>query len=165
MMIPYPVLHKSPRPSLTPPRLIVVHYTMSDTAQSCLDWFRHPDSKVSAHVVIDTDGTTYRCVPDHEKAWHAGESEFWGVSDVNRFSLGLELAGHGTTPPPPAQYDAAVRVVTDWAMAYKIPLHAIVGHQHVSPGRKADPGPKFPWWTFLIDIGQAVRFQERGFDA
>ena len=36
---------------------IVIHDTESDTAVAALSWFESPESQVSAHYVIDRDGT------------------------------------------------------------------------------------------------------------
>lgn len=41
------------------PRFLVMHYTGGSTAQSSVDWFADPLSKVSAHVTIERDGTLY----------------------------------------------------------------------------------------------------------
>src|SRR5437879_11695149 len=72
---------------------IVIHDTESDTAAAALSWFESPNSGVSAHYVIDRDGTVYRCVPDELRAWHAGSSELGGRTAVNDFLWGIEIAG------------------------------------------------------------------------
>lgn len=48
-----------------------------------LAWFKAPASQVSAHVVIDLDGTIYRVVGSESIAWHARE--------YNAHHLGAEL--------------------------------------------------------------------------
>ena len=70
---------------------VVVHDTASKTAEEALSWFAKPASKVSAHFVIDLDGTVYQCVPEDRRAWHAGTSTLHGASEVNDFSVGIEV--------------------------------------------------------------------------
>lgn len=55
---------------------------------------------------------------------------------------------------PQAQIDAAVRVASVLHAAYH--FTDILGHEDVSPGRKADPGPLFPMNSFRsIVLGRA----------
>ena len=42
-----------------------------------------------------------------------------------------------------AQYEALAALVA--ALAQHYPISAIAGHEHVAPGRKADPGAGFDW--------------------
>ena len=127
---------------------IVIHDTECDTATAALSWFESPQSQVSAHYVIDRDGTIYRCVADELRAWHAGSSEFEGRRDVNDFSLGIELVGFATGTYTDAQIDALVEFCVDLCLRYPaITVARIVGHSDIAlpPGRKTDPGPHFPW--------------------
>ena len=39
---------------------------------------------------------------------------------------------------------------------YKIKKNYILGHEDISPGRKKDPGPKFPWKK-LYDSGLSIK--------
>jgi len=127
---------------------ILVHDTESDTAAAALSWFESPDSGVSAHYVIDRDGTVYRCVPDELRAWHAGTSELEGRTNVNDFSLGIELVGFATEPFTETQIDVLVELCVELCLKYPaITVARIVGHADVATptGRKTDPGPHFPW--------------------
>ena len=139
---------------------IVLHDTASHTAQSALSWFKNPASKVSAHVVIDRDGTIWRVVPDDKVAWHAGKSMLAGQTGVNGFSLGVEMVyDNDADPYPAAQLGAVVEWCVAKCQAYLIPTTRIVGHQHIAlpPGRKVDPGPDFPWGTFYEFVRTARR--------
>jgi AmpD protein len=42
-----------------------------------------------------------------------------------------------------AQYAALVRLLR--ALRRRYPLRHVAGHEHVAPGRKADPGAGFDW--------------------
>jgi len=135
------------RPGLTID-CIVIHDTESDTAAAALSWFESPDSGVSAHYVIDRDGTVYRCVPDELRAWHAGTSELEGRTNVNDFSLGIELVGFATETFTDAQIDVLVELCVELCLKYPaITVARIVGHADVATpsGRKTDPGLHFPW--------------------
>lgn len=138
---------------------IIIHDTASHSAASAFAWWSRPEVAASAHVVIDRDGTIYRCVPDARAAWHAGVADLWGWGNVNARSLGCELVdydpGSGAGDAyPAAQLGAAVALVAWWADAYGVPLHRIVGHEHVARplGRRRDPGPDFPWSAFLLAV-------------
>jgi AmpD protein len=94
----------------------------------------------------------WQLVPDTEKAWHAGESVLHGEKDCNEFSIGIEIEDMTNDPYPEPQLEAAALLVSRLCRGYKISLNRVVGHQHIAPGRKVDPGPDFPWRDFLIRV-------------
>lgn len=119
---------------------------------NCLDWNEHPffatiqGLEVSSHLFIRRNGEIIQFVPFHERAWHAGRSEFQGRSGCNDFSIGIELEGTDDTPYEPVQYEHLARVTCTLMRAYPaITLDRIVGHSDIAPGRKTDPGPTFDW--------------------
>ena len=148
--------HFSKRPEGTDIDCIVIHYTAGPTANSAVSWFLDPTSQVSAHYVVDYDGTVYRCVPEIYKAWHAGESELDGEDNVNRFSIGIELQNTGSEPYPQRQITALIELTADIMSRYKhITVARIVGHDNIATnprGRKKDPGPLFPWDTYRAGV-------------
>jgi len=77
------------------PRYIVVHYTAGGSAAGTVDWFMNPDSKVSAHFVIERTGDLTQCVSCNDIAWHCGKSEYKGQQNLNPCSIGIELANWG----------------------------------------------------------------------
>lgn len=114
-----------------------------------LDWDAHPyfdqirGAEVSAHFVIRRDGQLLQFVPVTERAWHAGRSSWQGRDNCNDYSVGIELEGLEHTPFEPAQYQVLAALLHDLDQAW--PLSRIVGHEHVAPGRKEDPGRAFDW--------------------
>ena len=54
-----------------------------------------PASKVSSHYVVDEHGDIIQLVPEARRAWHAGESSWEGVSDINSRSVGIEIVNPG----------------------------------------------------------------------
>lgn len=129
-------------------RCIVLHHTASkEDAMATARFFANPKSKVSAHFVVDRSGAIVRCVPDAKLAHHAGVSEFGGVTDVNQFSLGIEIAnvGDNVEPYPKAQVDAVVKLTAALASAYKVPITGITRHRDIARpvGRKSDTSDNF----------------------
>jgi N-acetyl-anhydromuramoyl-L-alanine amidase len=102
--------------------------------------------KVSTHLMIRRDGRCVQYVPFHERAWHAGQSNYRGRERCNDFSIGVELEGADDEPYEPAQYRALSEVITDLCAAYpSLSLDRVVGHSDIAPGRKTDPGVAFDW--------------------
>lgn len=102
--------------------------------------------QLSSHVLINRKGEVTQYVPFTRRAWHAGESEFQGRMQCNNFSIGIELEGCDDQPYTEKQYDT----LTSLTLALRrhwpaIENDHIVGHCHISPERKTDPGPLFDW--------------------
>lgn len=114
-----------------------------------LDWDAHPyfqsirGLQVSAHFFIARTGTVWQFVDCDERAWHAGASCYRGRSQCNDDSIGIELEGLEGGLFEPAQYAALARLCQDLAQRY--PIAHLAGHEHIAPGRKADPGAGFDW--------------------
>ena len=132
-----------------PITMLVLHYTGMESAAAAIARLRDPAAEVSAHYVVDEDGTVLRLVADDKRAWHAGASHWREWDDVNSASIGIEIVnpGHefGYRPFPEPQVDAVVRLVAELKDRYEITRGNIVGHSDVAPARKRDPGELFPW--------------------
>lgn len=145
--------HPSPnfdeRSGRRPVDMIVLHYTGMKTAAEALERLANPESKVSAHYMIDEDGTIYRLVPEDKRAWHAGVSFWRGIRDVNARSIGIELVnpGHefGYREFPVSQIDALIALLKDIATRHEVMPGNYVAHSDIAPSRKEDPGELFPW--------------------
>jgi N-acetylmuramoyl-L-alanine amidase len=132
-----------------PVDMLVVHYTGMTSAKAALERLCDPDAKVSAHYLIDEDGTVHRLVAEAQRAWHAGVSMWRGETDVNGRSIGIELVnpGHefGYRPFPAPQMDAFRALASEIVDRHPIPARNVVGHSDVAPTRKSDPGEFFDW--------------------
>jgi len=105
--------------------------------------------KVSAHVLVRRDGELRQYVPFTARAWHAGESSHCGRAACNDFSIGIELEGSDDVAYTDAQYERLTTLVAALRRTYAFLRDAdIVGHEHIAPGRKTDPGPAFDWPRF-----------------
>ena len=129
---------------------VVVHATVINTMEGTQRAFLDDKvRRVSAHYVIDRDGTIVQMVDERLTAWHAGVSELDGRPGVNDFSVGVELINlnDGVDPYPPAQVAALVKVIKDLRSRWNIPDDRIVSHEQIARpvGRKSDPkGFDFP---------------------
>lgn len=132
-----------------PVSMVVLHYTGMRTAAEALARLCDPDAQVSAHYLIDEDGTVIRLVNEDKRAWHAGKSSWRGITDVNSASVGIELVnpGHefGYRPFAEAQMHALIPLLSDIIDRHDVPRANVVGHSDVAPARKADPGELFDW--------------------
>ena len=132
-----------------PISMVVIHYTGMESAGAALERLCDPDFGVSAHYMIDEDGTVHRLVREDRRAWHAGKSAWRGVRDVNSASIGIELVNPGQEfgyrPFPDAQMEALLPLLADMMRRHDIPRANVVGHSDVAPARKDDPGELFDW--------------------
>ncbi|MCK9541221.1 MAG: N-acetylmuramoyl-L-alanine amidase [Novosphingobium sp.] len=132
-----------------PVSMVVLHYTGMETGAAALERLCDPAAKVSAHYLIDEDGTVTRLVPEEKRAWHAGKSYWRGITDVNSASIGIEIVnpGHefGYRPFTDAQMEALCPLLADIMERHDIPRANVVGHSDVAPARKTDPGELFDW--------------------
>jgi N-acetylmuramoyl-L-alanine amidase len=144
-----PSPNHGPRPAGGIIDMLILHYTGMQTAAEALDRLASPDSQVSAHYLIDEDGTLWRLVPEARRAWHAGVSCWGGKRDINDRSIGIELVnpGHefGYRDFPEAQMAALEALCRDILKRHPIPPRHVLGHSDVAPQRKADPGERFDW--------------------
>lgn len=129
--------------------MLILHYTGMPTAEGALARLCDPAAKVSAHYLIDEEGTILRLVEEGKRAWHAGVAAWDGKGDVNSRSIGIELVnpGHefGYRAFPEAQIEALEALAGDVLARHPIPARHVLGHSDVAPDRKRDPGEKFPW--------------------
>lgn len=143
---PSPNFHQASGRKIT---CVVMHDTASHGVESPKEWLCDPTSKVSAHYLIGKDGKIYHLVHESNIAWHAGESTWREQSNVNEFSVGVELenTNDGQDPYPEEQLAAATALVVAICKDYGVKLADVVGHLDVAPGRKTDPAG-FPWDDF-----------------
>lgn len=99
--------------------------------------------RVSAHFLIRRDGEVMQFVSANDRAWHAGASSFCGRERCNDFSIGIELEGTDFEAFQAIQYDRLADLTR--ALQARYPLTDVMGHEHIAPGRKTDPGPFFDW--------------------
>ena len=129
--------------------MLVLHYTGMVDHDRALDLLCDPRSQVSAHYFVGEDGRVLQLVDERDRAWHAGKACWCGEEDVNSLSIGIEIAnvGHEYGYPdfPDRQVVAVIELCRDIIGRWRIRPERVLGHSDVAPGRKRDPGEKFPW--------------------
>ncbi len=148
-----------------PVTMLVLHYTGMQDAASAIARLTDAEAKVSSHYLVAEDGQVLRLVPEERRAWHAGQSRWRGITDVNSASIGIEIVnpGHelGYRPFPKPQMDALIPLIADITTRHAIEPTNVVGHSDVAPRRKQDPGELFDW-ELLGKLGLALRRPRHG---
>jgi len=157
--------------------VLVLHYTSTGNENSLKIL---SERNVSAHYLVTDEPRphVYSLVDENRRAWHAGVSSWYGRSDINTSSIGVEIVNLGReqgqwAPYPPAQMHTVAALLADIIRRHQIKPHNVVGHSDIAPQRKIDPGPLFPWQALARQgIGRwydepqarqyAAQFQDQG---
>jgi N-acetyl-anhydromuramyl-L-alanine amidase AmpD len=161
----------------SPISLIVLHSTESNNIpisvsdlSGVADWFANPVSQVSAHVIVDADGHSARCVLDIDKAW--------ACVSYNSASLNIEQIGHAEQLHwKMREWQETARWIAQWSHEHDIPIRrAIVSGGRVirsgvtthkklgaEGGGHVDPGPHYPLRKVLREARRvkALRYAGR----
>ena len=144
------------------PHMVIIHTCESNYA-SCWSWLDNPASQVSAHYVVNEDGSEIsQLVREQNRAWHIAalydctlnrSHECWrnGVQS-NHFTVGIEHAGFASQDSfPQAQLDHSAALACDVTRDRAIPRdwQHIVGHGQLQPADRTDPGPHWPWIAYI----------------
>ncbi|MBU8895725.1 N-acetylmuramoyl-L-alanine amidase [Corallococcus sp. H22C18031201] len=153
------------RPSGYSPSMIVIH-TCEGEYSGCWGWLVNSASQVSAHYVVNESGSEVsQLVREADRAWHVGATYdcslngstscgLNGVS-VNHFAVGIEHGGFASqTSFPAGQIDTSAKLSCDIARDNSIPKDSyhIVAHGRLQPASRTDPGPNWPWSSYISKI-------------
>ena len=130
-------------------KFIIIHYTGMKKESAAIKRLQDPKSKVSSHYLIKRNGEIINLVPDLFEAWHAGVSSWKHFKSLNKNSIGIEITNpghqHGYKKFSKKQIFSLQKLLNILVKKYKIKKKYILGHSDIAPGRKKDPGEKFPW--------------------
>lgn len=108
-----------------PIQYIVLHNT-AGKIESSLAWFENPNSKVSAHYIIDRLGNIYKCVEENHAAWACGNS------NMNHRSISIELEAtqeiRGLTSE---QEKSLLDLMQKLMLKYDIPVYNLELHRWI----------------------------------
>ncbi|MGI9514318.1 MAG: N-acetylmuramoyl-L-alanine amidase [Anderseniella sp.] len=144
-----PAAHFNDRVGVAGPDILLMHYTGVPTPEFAIDILTSGEREVSCHYLVRQDGSIVHMVDEDKRAWHAGKSSWEGAGDVNSRSVGIEICnpGHGDNYHDfsDSQIEAVIALSKDIMARYSIEPRQVLAHSDVAPGRKIDPGEKFPW--------------------
>ena len=147
------------------PQMVIIH-TCEGAYSGCWSWLINPVSQVSAHYVVNEDGSEIsQLVAEPQRAWHIGATydcalnrrrkcSLTGVQS-NHFTIGVEHGGFASQSSfPEGQLNASARLVCDITRDNNIPRdwQHIVAHGQLQPQNRTDPGPNWPWISYLHRI-------------
>ena len=171
-------------------RFVVIHYTSIDWENS-LKVLTNERYEVSSHYLIPEGGDDtysdqikiFQLVDEENRAWHAGISKWEERTNINDQSIGIELVNQAEcsvrqgsqydytnnyiclfTEFDSDQIDQLILLLKDILSRHdEIKPTYIVGHSDISPDRKFDPGPKFPWKK-LYENGIGAWYDDQTFE-
>ena len=140
-------------------KYLVFHYTGMSRESEAINRLINQSSKVSYHYYIKRNGQIILMVPETYIAWHAGRSNWNKNSNLNKYSIGIEISnkGHqfGYEKFSKLQISSIIHVSRYLIKKYKIKKKNVLGHSDIAFDRKKDPGEKFPW-EFLARKGVGI---------
>ncbi len=141
------------------PSFVIIHHTAQNSCEQTLKTFTLARTAVSAHYVICKDGTLHHMLNDYLRAWHAGNSKWGSLTDINSASIGIELDNNGFEPFDSLQINSLISLLSRLKKDYSIPAANFIGHGDIAPTRKNDPNYRFPWKK-LADKGFGLWYDE-----
>ncbi|MGQ0506612.1 MAG: N-acetylmuramoyl-L-alanine amidase [Myxococcaceae bacterium] len=144
--------------------MVIIH-TCESSYSSCWSWLTQARSGVSAHYVVSPDSEVSQLVREGNRGWHIGatyncklngnaECLRTGTSS-NNFTVGIEHGGFASQKTwPAAQLDASARLSCSISKNHNIPRDRFhyVGHGQLQPYNRTDPGPNWPWTTYMAKL-------------
>ena len=129
---------------------LILHYTAMASYQEVLEYICEKRNKVSAHFLVTKKGDIFYLVNLKKRAWHAGQSYWQGLKDLNSNSIGIEIDNSGhhihNEEYNHVQIEILCKLIKKLELDYNIPPKNVLGHSDIAPFRKIDPGEKFPWY-------------------
>ena len=120
------------------PRFIILHHS-AGSHDGTKSWILNKASQVSYHYLIAADGSRTQFVHDTKRAWHAGRSNWKGITALNSYSVGISFYGNtNSRTPSAAEVDSVAKKCVYLMDKFNIALDDILTHAMVSPGRKDD---------------------------
>lgn len=109
-------------------------------------------SDVSAHALVDWDGSAYKLWKSEQTLWHAGRSNWKNVTGLNFHSIGIEIIGPTDWDFSNEQRWTVKALIGHYMAIYNIPVENVLRHADItwewsrkgqlwdwkSPARKVD---------------------------
>jgi len=148
-------------------KMVIIH-TCEGAYSGCWGWLVNPQAGVSAHYVVKEDGSEIsQLVKESNKAWHIGASYDCDLNggkncglngyNANNFTVGIEHAGFAKQAAWNSNLiNQSAKLVCDITKAHGVvrDKYHIVAHGKLQPYNRIDPGPNWPWTTYLNKVGE-----------
>lgn len=148
-------------------RMVIIH-SCEGGYSGCWGWLTNPNAGVSAHYVIKEDGSEIsQLVRESQKGWHIGASYDCKLNssklcdlqgyNANNFTVGIEHAGFAKQASWNSNLiNQSAKLTCDITKAHAIPRdkYHIVAHGQLQPYNRIDPGPNWPWTTYLNKVNE-----------
>ncbi len=130
------------------PRIgVMLHYDASVSDAGAVNWFSHPDCRVSYQLLVLDDGSFVRIAPDDARAWHAGRcrpsDSRLTYRDANSAFYGIAAATNDKVDVTPLQTATIAFLTRRYFDRHGWPLTdvwRITGHRNEAGFRgKSDP--------------------------
>jgi len=176
----YPFKATFPKPAEHTPgvntcQYIILHHTgtKEGTIKGVLDGLYKRNDYASCHFVVDTNGDVYKIGDPKDILWHAGESKWGKLKDMNKYSVGIEIIGPLSDGGFTGEQKLAVRRLVQHLMAVlNIPFTNVLRHADLtwsgsensmlwdwkSKSRKVDIASTFffPWYTWFKQFRETL---------
>ncbi|MFY0524296.1 N-acetylmuramoyl-L-alanine amidase [Archangium gephyra] len=153
------------RPAGTDISMVVIH-TCEGGYSGCWSWLANSSAGASAHYVVNESGSEItQLVREASRAWHVAASYSCSLngsvmcglngSSVNNFSVGIEHGGYASQSSFPAgQIEASAKLTCDITKSQGIvrDSYHIVAHGRLQPANRTDPGPNWPWSSYISKV-------------
>jgi hypothetical protein len=116
---------------LRPHTWYIILHTTEAPEKSSLNKLR---ANGEAHYLVGTDGAIYRIVSKRRVAYHAGVSMWNGRTNIDNYSIGIEVVGYHNREINDAQYAALRELLDELQRIYSIPDHHVLTHSMVAYG-------------------------------
>lgn len=118
------------RPLRKETRYIILHTTEAASSSA----LQKLQQRGEAHYLVDETGQVFRIVDRRRVAYHCGRSMWEGRTNVDRISIGIEVAGFHDRDIGQAQYDALAALLDKLRRIYSVPDQRVLTHSMVAYG-------------------------------
>ncbi len=118
------------RPARKTTEFIILHTTEAPSASAV----RKLSQNGEAHYMVDAEGRVYRLIDKDRVAFHAGRSMWNGKTDIDNYSVAIEVCGYHNKTINGAQISSIKELVAALQKIYNVPDDRVLPHSMVAYG-------------------------------
>lgn len=122
---------------------IIVHHT--GTKKGTIEWVLNTLTKwkVSVHYVVDFNWDIYKIWKTSDILWHCGKSEWNWKTNMNKYSIWIEVIWWAWEEFPIEQRQAVRELIQHLMKTFDISKENVLRHSDIAPWRKVDIADSF----------------------